>query len=323
LQILGEVVDALAYAHRNGVVHRDIKPDNVLLSEGHAVVTDFGVAKAVTASSGSSSLTSLGVALGTPAYMAPEQAAADPHTDHRADIYAVGALAYEMLCGRPPFTAPTPQAVMAAHVTEIPDPMTKHRSAVSEALNALVMRCLEKKAADRWQSAAELVPQLKAMATPSGGVTPTGTQPVAAVSAETAAQRSHPVRVAGLFGLASIGALSVVYLAMHQLGLPDWVFLGAVILLAIGLPIVLLTGHHERKRALARTTGIAVATPAGGVDRWFTWRKALTGGGLAFGTWPCACSGSVRSARLSRPACSRSVGCSSSPTSKTALATRA
>jgi tetratricopeptide (TPR) repeat protein len=144
------------------------------------------------------------------------------------------------------------------------------------------MRCLEKKAADRWQSAAELVPQLKAMATPSGGVTPTGTQPVTAVSAETAAQRSHPVRVAGLFGLASIGALAVVYLVMHQLGLPDWVFAGAVILLAIGLPIVLLTGHHERKRALARTTGIAVATPASGVLRWFTWRRALTGGGLAF-----------------------------------------
>ncbi len=282
LQILGEVVDALAYAHRNGVVHRDIKPDNVLLSEGHAVVTDFGVAKAVTASSGSSSLTSLGVALGTPAYMAPEQAAADPHTDHRADIYAVGALAYEMLCGRPPFTAPTPQAVMAAHVSEIPDPMTKHRSAVSEALNALVMRCLEKKAADRWQSAAELVPQLKAMATPSGGVTPTGTQPVAAVSAELAMRQTHPVRVAALFGLASIGALAIVYALVQFLGLPDWVFVGAIVVLLIGFPIMMLTGHHERQRAVARTTGLHVATPSGAIQRWFTWRRALLGGGLAF-----------------------------------------
>ena len=87
------------------MVHRDIKPDNVLLSGGHAVVTDFGVAKAVTASSGGSSLTSLGVALGTPAYMAPEQAAADPHVDHRADLYALGALAYEMLTGRRPSRA--------------------------------------------------------------------------------------------------------------------------------------------------------------------------------------------------------------------------
>src|SRR5678816_1241542 len=91
VRILREVMDALAYAHRNGVVHRDIKPDNVLLSEGHALVADFGVAKAVSASSGNgaNSITSLGVALGTPAYMSPEQAAADPHVDHRADIYAV------------------------------------------------------------------------------------------------------------------------------------------------------------------------------------------------------------------------------------------
>jgi tetratricopeptide (TPR) repeat protein len=282
IRILREVVDALAYAHRNGVVHRDIKPDNVLLSEGHAVVTDFGVAKAVSASSGSSSLTSLGVALGTPAYMAPEQAAADPHTDHRADIYAVGALAYEMLSGRPPFTGATPQAVMAMHVTETPEPVTRHRSVVSEGLNALVMRCLEKKAADRWQSAAELVPQLDAFATPSGGMTPTGTQPAAMTSAAIAVQRAHPARVAGLFGLASIGALAVVYFIVQQLGLPYWVVGGAVALLAAGLPIVLLTGHHERQRALARTTGLQIATPAGGMQRFFTWRRAIIGGGLAF-----------------------------------------
>ncbi len=281
LQILGEVVDALAYAHRSGVVHRDIKPDNVLLSEGHAVVTDFGVAKAVTASSGSSSLTSLGVALGTPAYMAPEQAAADPHTDHRADIYAVGALAYEMLCGRPPFTAPTPQAVMAAHVSEIPDPMTKHRSAVSEALNALVMRCLEKKAADRWQSASELVPQLKAMATPSGGVTPTGTQPVAAVSAGTVGGHS-PAKVAGLFGISSVAALGVVYFLMMQLGLPGWVLPAAVGLLAIGLPIVLMTGHIEKRRVIAQTTGVVRRDLEEGMHGWFTWRRAILGGGAAF-----------------------------------------
>jgi serine/threonine-protein kinase len=107
LRILKDVADALAYAHDEGVVHRDIKPDNVLLSGNHAVVTDFGVAKAVSASTGESSLTSLGVALGTPAYMAPEQAAADPNVDHRADLYALGALAYEMLTARPPFDGPT------------------------------------------------------------------------------------------------------------------------------------------------------------------------------------------------------------------------
>jgi tRNA A-37 threonylcarbamoyl transferase component Bud32/tetratricopeptide (TPR) repeat protein len=282
VRLLEEVVDALAYAHSEGVVHRDIKPDNVLLSRDHAVVTDFGVSKAVSASSGASSLTSLGVALGTPAYMAPEQAAADPHTDYRADIYAAGAMAYEMLTGRPPFTAPTPQAVMAAHVSEVPEPVTRHRSAVSEALNALVMRCLEKKAADRWQSAAELVPLLKAMATPSGGMTPTGTQPVTAVSGETAARHAHPVRVAALFGLTSVGALAIVYFLMQFLGLPNWVLAGAIVLLAIGFPIMILTGHHERRRGIARTTGVMTATPAGGVQRHLTWPKALLGGAAAF-----------------------------------------
>ena len=282
VRILKEVVDALSYAHRNGVVHRDIKPDNVLLSDGHAVVADFGVAKAVTASSGASSLTSLGVALGTPAYMAPEQAAADPHMDHRADIYAVGALAYEMLSGQPPFTGATPQAVMAAHVNQPAEPLTQRRPAVSAALNALVMRCLEKRAADRWQTAAELVPQLEAMSTPSGGMTPTGTAPVPAVDYNAAARQAHPVRVGALFALASVGALAIVYLLVYQLGLPNWVFYGAIGLLVIGLPIMLLTGHHERQRALAYTTGVAVPTPTSGIRRWFTWQKSLLGGGVAF-----------------------------------------
>src|SRR6184192_2276040 len=108
IRILADVADALAYAHAHGIVHRDVKPDNVLLSGKHALVTDFGVAKAVAQSTGSTALTSLGVALGTPAYMAPEQAAADPGTDQRADIYAVGALGYEMIAGRPPFIGPSP-----------------------------------------------------------------------------------------------------------------------------------------------------------------------------------------------------------------------
>jgi len=174
IRILRDITDALAYAHSHGVVHRDIKPDNVLLTGQHAVVTDFGVAKALSESTGSNSLTSIGVALGTPAYMAPEQAAADPHVDHRADIYALGALAYELLTGRPPFVGANPQQVLAAHVTQAPDPVGRHRAAVPTALAALVMRCLEKRAADRWQRAAEVHAQLDAMATPSGGTAPTG-----------------------------------------------------------------------------------------------------------------------------------------------------
>src|SRR5512146_406472 len=108
VSILRDVARALAYAHERGIVHRDIKPDNVLLSRGTAVVTDFGIAKAIVASqthSGAPTLTMTGVAIGTPAYMAPEQAAGDPDTDHRADIYSFGCLAYELLAGRPPFVA--------------------------------------------------------------------------------------------------------------------------------------------------------------------------------------------------------------------------
>ncbi len=285
VRTLREVIDALAYAHRSGVVHRDIKPDNILLSQNHAVVTDFGVAKAVAASaaSGGSSLTSLGMALGTPAYMAPEQAAADPQTDHRADIYAVGAVAYEMLTGRPPFTASTPQMVMAAQVSQVPDPVTRHRPAVAEALNFLVMRCLEKRAADRWQSADELMPHLEAIVTPSGGMTPTGAVPAATPGMDTALRRSHPARVAALFAGASLGVVGVVYMLMMVLGLPDWVLPVAIGLLAIGLPIVMITGRAERKRIVARTIAVTTPVPDGGVHGWLSWRRALLGGGLAFG----------------------------------------
>ncbi|MGH7624024.1 MAG: protein kinase domain-containing protein [Gemmatimonadaceae bacterium] len=186
VRILRDVASALNYAHSRGVVHRDIKPDNVLLSSGVAMVTDFGVAKALTVSastthvgSSSSSSTSTGLALGTPTYMAPEQATADPSMDHRVDLYAFGILAYEMLTGQPPFTNRSPQAVLAAHVTEEPEPVERRRPSVPPPLCALIARCLEKHPADRPQSAGEIMQALDAMATPSGGMSPTGTVRVA------------------------------------------------------------------------------------------------------------------------------------------------
>jgi eukaryotic-like serine/threonine-protein kinase len=173
VRILKDVADALAYAHARGIVHRDIKPDNVLLSGNHAVVADFGVAKAVSQAKGQIGLTSVGVALGTPAYMAPEQAAGDPNIDHRADIYALGAMAYEMLLGRPPFTGLSPHQMLAAHITERVAPISDARPALPPALADLVMRCLEKNPPDRPQSAAEIYQVLESLATTSGSATVT------------------------------------------------------------------------------------------------------------------------------------------------------
>ncbi|HEU5154970.1 MAG TPA: protein kinase, partial [Gemmatimonadales bacterium] len=181
VKILIEVVDALIYAHSRGVVHRDIKPDNVMLSGRHALVTDFGVAKAVSEATGRQQITTAGVALGTPSYMAPEQATADPHLDHRVDIYAVGIMAYEMLAGTTPFHGRTPQELLAAQVTQVPDPITTRRFAVPPGLGAVIMKCLEKRPADRWQSAEELWNQFEVLATSSAGITPTQTRPTAPI----------------------------------------------------------------------------------------------------------------------------------------------
>lgn len=220
VRILRQVASALAYAHEHGVVHRDIKPDNVLLSNGEAMVTDFGVAKALSASTtaaGSSGFTSLGVALGTPAYMAPEQAAADPNVDHRADIYAWGVMAYELLTGQPPFAGRTPQAVLAAHVSEMPEPITKRRASVPSALATLVMRCLEKRPADRPQSTDELLQVLDAISTPSGGMAPTG--PVRAVGARRERRRQRAVWMVAALALIVIVVGGVIaWRATHAAG---------------------------------------------------------------------------------------------------------
>ena len=169
-RVVREVADALAYAHAHGVVHRDLQPENILLSSGHALVTDFGVAKAVSDAASAASLTGTGVSLGTPAYMAPEQAAADPDVDGRADIYALGVTAYEIIAGVPPFVGATPAQVIAGHLTRTPEPLASHRPAVPPALAALIARCLEKNPADRWQRADDL---LRALDAASATVSPT------------------------------------------------------------------------------------------------------------------------------------------------------
>jgi Tol biopolymer transport system component len=154
VRIARECLSALESAHKQGVVHRDIKPENILLHEDQALVADFGIALAVSAAGGAR-MTQTGLSLGTPAYMAPEQAMGERVIDGRADIYALGAVLYEMLVGEAPFTGPTVQAIVARVMTESPRPVTGQRRSVPEHVNAAVLRALEKLPADRFHSAAE------------------------------------------------------------------------------------------------------------------------------------------------------------------------
>jgi eukaryotic-like serine/threonine-protein kinase len=235
VRILRDVARALAVAHARGVVHRDIKPDNVLLAnDDAAVVADFGVAKAFAdarhdtiathagegddADPHAGATTTAGVSLGTPAYMAPEQVAADPAASFPMDLYAVGVLAYEMLTGAPPFRDRPPQQIMAAHIAEPPEPVQRRRAEIPPALASLIMQCLEKDPARRPASAAALVEALEDPQVMSGSFTPipddgtgaeairvlTGGQPVPAGRVGRSRWRQLPMSVAGVL----IGALA-------------------------------------------------------------------------------------------------------------------
>jgi serine/threonine protein kinase len=212
VRLLREIADALARAHKAGVIHRDIKPENVLIEERHALVSDFGVAKALSAATDgvNAGRSTAGFTVGTPAYMAPEQAAGDPTIDHRADIYALGILAYEMLTGDVPFDAPTPQGMLAAQVSVEPARLRSRRLDVPPMLEALVMKCLIKDPGGRFQRADEILSALEAMGTPSlpgfGGAPVEGKTP-------WFRRVPPPIRIA----LAAAAALIAIFLLYHLL----------------------------------------------------------------------------------------------------------
>jgi serine/threonine-protein kinase len=170
VRILRDVASALAFAHQLGIVHRDIKPDNVLLAGDSAALADFGIAKALSAAAEpDAGLTTAGMTLGTPAYMAPEQAMGDAAMDHRADLYSFGVMAYEILAGEQPFRRTTPQAVLVAHAIEVPPPLSVRRPDLPPLLVGVVTRLLEKRPEDRPQHAEDVIRVLDSVSTPSGG----------------------------------------------------------------------------------------------------------------------------------------------------------
>ena len=181
-RILCEVADALAYAHHRNVIHRDIKPDNIIIDEdtGRAMVTDFGIARALT-DSGDSRLTATGMAIGTPAYMSPEQSAGDRAIDGRSDLYSLGVVGYQMLCGQPPFVASNTPSMLVKHLSEKPIPVDERWPDLPPDLSRAVMICLEKDPADRFPSAAAF-----AQALTGGGM------PTLATRAATAASSGAP-----------------------------------------------------------------------------------------------------------------------------------
>ena len=290
--VLRDVAKALAYAHQHGVVHRDIKPDNVLISGGTAVVTDFGIAKAISAartSSGNATLTQVGTSIGTPAYMSPEQAAGDPQIDHRADIYSLGAMAYELLSGQAVFANRTPQRMLAAHMSETPKSITEFRADLPPALSDMVMQCLAKEADKRPQQAGDIARTLESITSGSG------------------MQSMPPVLMGGpgmfrkalaIYAAAFVMVAVVAKAAIVGIGLPDWVFAGSLIVMALGLPVVLWTGYVQRvtRRAMAMTPTYTpggtpsmvqgtIATMALNAAPKMSWYRTARGGMYAFGAF--------------------------------------
>jgi eukaryotic-like serine/threonine-protein kinase len=261
LGVVRDVVAALAYAHRHGIMHRDVKPENILLADGEALLADFGIARAVAeAAGGDEPLTGTGLALGTAAYMSPEQAAGERGVDGRADIYALGCVLYEMLAGEPPYTGHSAQAIIAKRFADPVPSVRRIRPQIPASVDAAIQQALARSPADRFATPEEFSRALEIGGT-TGGAVPA-------------------VRVALLFGASSAIALAVVYLLVQRLGLPAWVLHAALILLVVGFPIILVTGLHERRRRATRTA--AVRPASAGLARWLTWRRAIIGGVLAF-----------------------------------------
>ena len=271
LRIAREVSEALANAHGRKIVHRDIKPANIMLSAGHALVADFGIARAL---GGGAAITQTGFAVGTPQYMSPEQASGAASVDGRSDVFALGCVLYEMLAGEPPFTGPTAQAILTRSMTETPRSLTTSREGISPAIETVVRRSLTKNPADRWQSAAEFAKALGSAEDQLrlGPVSSPRTPAAIAPELKPKARKAW-----ALFGVTGALALVLVYGLVRRWGLPVWALGLAVALLAIGALVLIITGKMEGEDSNRGKSH--------GVASHFTWRNATLGGMAALGLW--------------------------------------
>jgi len=292
ISILRDVARALAFAHTNGVVHRDIKPDNVLLAAGSATVTDFGIAKAISASrtvAPGGTLTVAGTSIGTPAYMAPEQAAGDPATDHRADFYSFGILAYELLSGQTPFHGLPPARMLAAQLSERPRDIREIRPDTPVALAQIVMRCLEKSPDERPQQGADIVKVLDSVTSSSASD---------AAPVILAGGQIRLGRAIAMWGGAMLLVALTAWAATAVIGLPEWVLPGSAGVMLLGLPMIFLTAYVQRTAYRAFTTTPAF-TPGGSsttsrgtmaglaikASPHMSWRRTWLGGAIAVGAF--------------------------------------
>jgi tRNA A-37 threonylcarbamoyl transferase component Bud32/membrane-associated phospholipid phosphatase len=281
VQIVRDVANALSYAHKRGIVHRDIKPENILISEGYAVVADFGIARALE-EAGGDRLTQTGVAIGTPAYMSPEQVKEGSQVDGRSDLYSLGCVLYEMLAGQPPFSGATPQVIMARHALDPVPPLRTVRSTVPDSVEWAVAKTLAKVPADRFSSSEQLIQALvtqPGIERPDLGYGAPGGRAEPSFFDELKRRRVYQAAI--LYVAIGFGLVEVADLTFPVLGLPSWLYSLVVIGALIGFPVALVMAwmYDLTTSGLRRTspswrratppqprTSAAVARPSGAAE---------------------------------------------------------